>query len=1005
MRGSAATGVVVVGRALGRSVRCRGTRPGGGAANRGALRASHNTHNTHGAAAAAFTRALRVEAGRSYARSRSHEAIYNLACRSNAGRYYGINNATNNQRAATMCIASSTAEAATEKTQSDDAEATAVYLKDYKEYPYAFGEIYLEFQLGEEKTTVHSVYKVSSKSGTSVPLFLDGENLSLQGLYINGKSLTEGQDYEVDKDRLLIHNPPAEAFTLGCVTDIEPQNNTALSGLYKSGGNFCTQCEAEGFRSITYYPDRPDVMTRFTVKIIANAEKYPILLSNGNLVAKGSLEGGSHYAVWVDPFPKPAYLFALVAGQYVSLDDHFITKSGRKVDLRIWTQPHNAGKSSHAMTSLKAAMKWDEDRFGLQYDLDLFNIVAADDFNMGAMENKSLNVFNSRLVLASPETATDLDYNRIEGVIGHEYFHNWTGNRVTCRDWFQLSLKEGLTVFRDQEFSAYMNSAPVKRIEDVMIVRSRQFSEDAGPMAHPVRPESYMKVDNFYTLTVYDKGAEVIRMYHTLLGRDGFRKGMDLYFQRHDGQAVTTDHFYSAMEDANNTSLGNFKLWYSQAGTPTLKVSTEYDEQNKTFSVKCSQELPKTADKDMEKQPQLIPIAIGLVGPDGKDIVLKSVSEGSGQAVSIDGADNTTHVLRLENWSQTFTFHDIAVKPVPSVLRNFSAPVKLVLEQCDSDLKFLLANDSDSFNRWEAGQRLVTRLILNLLKSYEEGKDMEMDTSVTEAFSKLLSDSSLDKEFRAYALILPSIDEIIDNVGNADPVSIYRVRNFVQKNLASGMKNELMEIFLSNNVEGPYKPDREGKSRRSIRNIALAYLGQLAESDASTKNLILDAFSKSANMTDQIAALSSISLHASEERTKALQTFYDQWSNEPLVLLKWLALQAESNIPGNLDVVKELMEHPAFDIKNPNKVYSLIGPFARSAVNFHASDGSGYTFLADVVMTLDKLNPQVAARMVNPFTRWRKYDEARQALMKAQLDRILASKPSGNVYEIVYKSL
>jgi len=654
------------------------------------------------------------------------------------------------------------------------------------------------------------------------------------------------------------------------------------------------------------------------------------------------------------------------------------------------------------MESLKASMKWDEDRFGLEYDLNIFNIVAADDFNMGAMENKSLNIFNSRLVLASPETATDLDYNRIEGVIGHEYFHNWTGNRVTCRDWFQLSLKEGLTVFRDQEFSAYMNSAPVKRIEDVMIVRSRQFAEDGGPMAHPVRPASYMKIDNFYTLTVYDKGAEVIRMYQTLLGVEGFRKGMDLYFERHDGQAVTTDDFYKAMEDANNTSLGTFKLWYSQAGTPTLKVSTEYNKELKTFSLTCSQTLPDTPDFSGKKEPQLIPIAVGLVGSDGKDMTLKSVSEGNNPVQDIKGGAST-HVLRLTKWNQTFTFHNIAEKPIPSVLRNFSAPVKLTCEQSDEELIFLLANDSDAFNRWEAGQRLVTKLILNQLELYQSGKDMEMDSNLIEAFKKILLDESLDREFRAYAMVLPSVEELVDKVQNADPVSIYQARKFVLKGLAQGLKDDLMSTFQKNNSKGPYKPDREGKARRALRNICLSYLGNVAGQDEDVKGVLLDAFKNATNMTDQMAALGALCMSADNDRKNALQSFYKQWSNEPLVLLKWLTIQADSNIPGNLEVVKELMTHPAFDIKNPNKVYSLIGGFTRSAVNFHAADG--YTFLADVVMQLDKINPQVAARMVNPFTKWKRYDEGHQVLMKEQLNKILQSNPSENVYEIVYKSL
>jgi len=544
----------------------------------------------------------------------------------------------------------------------------------------------------------------------------------------------------------------------------------------------------------------------------------------------------------------------------------------------------------------------------------------------------------------------------------------------------------------------------VKRIEDVMIVRSRQFAEDAGPMAHPIRPASYMKIDNFYTLTVYDKGAEVIRMYHTLLGREGFRKGMDLYFQRHDGQAVTTDDFYAAMEDANETSLGTFKLWYKQAGTPTLKVSTAYDAGAKTFTLTCTQEIPKTPDMEEEKLPQLIPIAVGLVGPDGKDIPLTSVTGSkSGQAEALNG--KTTHVLKMSEWSETFTFTDVAVEPTPSVLRDFSAPVKLVIEQSDDALKFLLANDSDAFNKWEAGQRLATRLIFKLLADYQQGKEMQMDDSVTEAFSKLFADDSLDKEFRAFALTLPSTEELADKIDKANPVDIHTVRSFVLKSLAAGMRDQFLETYKKSDIKTDYKPDREGKSRRAIRNISLSYLGKLAETDAEVKSVLNASFKEATNMTDQIAALAAIGATAGEDREKAIEAFYTQWKEEPLVMLKWLGLQAGSNLPGNLDVIRKLLDHEAFDIKNPNKVYSLIGGFTSSAVNYHAGDGSGYAFLADMVLKLDKMNPQVAARMVGPLSKYKKYDEKRQEMIKAQLNRILEAKPCDNVYEIVFKSL
>ena len=880
--------------------------------------------------------------------------------------------------------------------------AQAILLADYKPYPATFHSARLSFDLGEEATLVEAEVDVAP-TDPGQPLWFDGLDMELKAIWIDGVALREGADYVLEATGLRLLKYPAQRFKLGIISQIKPQDNTKLEGLYKSSGNFCSQCEAEGFRHVVYWPDRSDVLTTFTVKIVADKGKYPVLLSNGNEVASGDLEGGKHFAVWVDPFPKPCYLFALVAGDLVALQDAFTTKSGKEVMLRIFTEAHNADKTGYAMVSLKASMAWDEERFGLEYDLNQFNIVAVDDFNMGAMENKSLNIFNSRLVLASPQTATDYDYTRIEGVIGHEYFHNWTGNRVTCRDWFQLSLKEGLTVFRDQEFTGYMNSIPTKRIDDVQMLRSRQFAEDAGPMAHPVRPASYMKIDNFYTVTVYEKGAEVIRMYQTLLGRDGFRKGMDLYFQRHDGQAVTCDDFYAAMEDANGTSLGNFRLWYSQAGTPTLEVTTAYE--GDVFTMRCKQTLPATPADEGEKAPQLIPIKLGLLGPDGKELPLTTVAVDGGAPAPVEVAGGNA-LVKLTQWEQTFAFQGVAAKPVPSVLREFSAPVVLKMDQSDEELKFLLAHDTDSFNKWESMQRLSAGLILKLYPAAVAGEALQMDGGLVEAVKSVLADKALDKEFVSLALDLPALSELVNMVpgGLADPVALHRARLFVGTEIARALKAEFVAIYQANCSDQPYSPDSASKGQRALKNGALRYLA-LLEGDADVKALVAAAFKGATNMTDQIAALGAIALHDTPERKQALESFRAQWEKENLVMLKWLGIQAGSNIEGNVAAVKALMEHPAFDIKNPNKVYSLVGGFTRSMVNFHNADGSGYRLLADMIITLDKLNPQVAARMVGPFTRFKKYDAARQALMKAELQRILDIKPCTNVFEIVSKSL
>lgn len=880
-----------------------------------------------------------------------------------------------------------------------------IFLKDYKEPDYFFETVHLNFILGEERTIVQSTISVRSRSeGVYSPLTLNGVDVKLLSMKVNGEDV-KAEGYTVTSRHLVLLHPPSTMFKLEIVTEIEPQNNTSLEGLYKSTGNFCTQCEAEGFRKITFYQDRPDVMAKFTTRIEADKSLYPVLLSNGNLVEQGDLSEGRHYVIWEDPFKKPCYLFALVAGQLASRDDVFTTCSGRKVALRIWTPAQDVPKTAHAMYSLKAAMKWDEEVFGREYDLDLFNIVAVPDFNMGAMENKSLNIFNSRLVLASPETATDADYAAILGVIGHEYFHNWTGNRVTCRDWFQLSLKEGLTVFRDQEFSSDMGSRAVKRIADVVRLRISQFPQDAGPMAHPVRPHSYIKMDNFYTVTVYEKGAEVVRMYQTLLSKQGFRKGMDLYFERHDGQAVTCDDFFAAMRDANSANLANFALWYSQSGTPVLTVRTSYDPDAHTLQLTCRQEIPPTPGQP-SKEPMLIPLAVGLLGSQGQDLLLTSVYDGESlkSLKSESGDGMTTVVLRVEKAEQEFVFMDIPEQPVPSLLRSFSAPVRLISDLTDENLLFLLAHDSDEFNRWEAGQTMARKLILSLVSSVQRDEKLVIDSVYVNGLRSILCDSTLDKEFVAKAITLPAESELMDLMIVADPDAVHTVRRFVVKEIASRLRQEFLDAINANRSNEAYAFDHESMARRALKNIALGYLASLNEPE--TTELALNEYKVATNMTEQIAALAAIAQNPGDLRTEVLSKFYEQWKRDSLVINKWLALQAMSDIPGNVKNVKNLLDHPAFDMKNPNKVYALVGGFCGSAVNFHAKDGSGYQFLGDMVLQLDKINPQVASRMVSTFSKWKKFDSCRQELAKEQLERIAkADGISDNVYEIASKSL
>jgi aminopeptidase N len=876
-----------------------------------------------------------------------------------------------------------------------------IYLKDYQAPEYLIDETHLTFELFEDHTLVHAqlVMRRNPARGAGLPpLKLDGQQLELLRASLDDQELQAG-DYQLDADSLTVH-PKAERFTLDTSVKIHPERNTALEGLYKSGKMFCTQCEAEGFRKITYYLDRPDVMSTFTTTVIAEQHRYPVLLSNGNPIDSGPAEDGRHWATWEDPFKKPAYLFALVAGDLWCVEDNFVRQSGRDVTLRIYVEPENIDKCEHAMVSLKKSMRWDEEVYGREYDLDIFMIVAVNDFNMGAMENKGLNIFNSSCVLARAETATDAAHQRVEGVVAHEYFHNWSGNRVTCRDWFQLSLKEGFTVFRDAEFSADMNSRTVKRIEDVAYLRTHQFAEDAGPMAHPVRPDSFIEISNFYTLTVYEKGAEVVRMVRTLLGAEGFRKGSDLYFERHDGQAVTTDDFIKAMEDANGVDFTQFKRWYSQAGTPRLEVSEAYDATAQTYSLTFRQSCPQTPDK-AEKLPFVIPVELGLLDAEGNDLPLQLAGEGS--------ADGTSRVLSVTEAEQTFTFQGIAAKPLPSLLRGFSAPVKLSFPYDRDQLMFLMQHDSDGFNRWEAGQQLSVQVLQELIGQHQRGEALKLDQRLITALGTVLGNEALDPAMVAEMLSLPGEAYLTEISEVADVDAIHAAREFARQQIAEQLFDALWARYQANREVSrstPYVAAAEHFARRSLQNIALSYL--MLSGKPQVLEATLEQFEHCDNMTERLTALAVLVNSPFEaERARALESFAEHFKDNPLVMDQWFSVQAASTLPGGLARVKALMQHPAFTLKNPNKVRALIGAFAgQNLVNFHAADGSGYRFLADLVIELNALNPQIASRQLAPLTRWRKYDAARQVLMKGELERILASgELSSDVYEVVSKSL
>ncbi len=878
-----------------------------------------------------------------------------------------------------------------------DKKPQTIYLKDYTVPEYLIDSIELTLVLDESNTRVVSKLTIRSNPDSQLDnadLILHGEDLQLQSLAMNGQALTEKQYRVTDESLTIPALPQGEEFILAIENTIKTKANIALEGLYLSSSMLCTQCEAEGFRKITYFLDRPDVMARFKTTLIADKEQYPVLLSNGNKVASGELQNNRHWVTWEDPFKKPCYLFALVAGQLECLQDSFTTMSGREISLQILVESHDIDKCDHAMQSLKNSMHWDEQVYGREYDLDLYMIVAVGHFNMGAMENKGLNIFNTKFVLARPDTATDIDYEHIEGVIGHEYFHNWTGNRITCRDWFQLSLKEGFTVFRDQEFTGDRTSKAVKRIEDVNLLRIRQFTEDAGPLSHPIRPEAYIEINNFYTLTVYEKGAEVVRMIHTLLGAEAFRKGSDLYFLRHDGQAVTCEDFVSAMEDATGEDLGLFRRWYSQAGTPVLEATESYDPVQKSLTIVLKQSCPATPGQ-ADKQSLHIPVKLGLLD-----------AEGAVQKICLGGQEEKDEViLQLKQAEQSFVLENLAEKPLVSLLRGFSAPVILNKQQTLEELAILLRHDSDTFNRWEAGQKLSTQVILALINDIQQGRSLELNPVLVQAYGGILQQDWDDLSYFSLLLNLPAENYLAGQMTVIDVEAIHQAREFVMTGLAEQLQNQFLDLYQRYHQDESGQFDAGAIGRRRIKNSCLAFLHKLEQPEVY--RLAQEQFATAKNMTDQIAALAVIVESNSSAKADCLQSFYQQWQDEALVIDKWFALQASSSADDTFQTIQGLMQHPAFDLANPNRVRSSIGAFSQAnQLHFHGANGQGYQFLADQVIALNSINPQVASRMVSALTQWKRYDENRQKLMKAELERIIDTADiSKDVYEIANKSL
>uniref|UniRef100_UPI003F4960DE aminopeptidase N n=1 Tax=Cupriavidus yeoncheonensis TaxID=1462994 RepID=UPI003F4960DE len=878
------------------------------------------------------------------------------------------------------------------------ATPSTVFLKDYAPPPFLIPEVELDIDLVSEEdariTAVLAIKRNPAAVERATTLKLDLDEVTVESVAINGDLLAP-ECYKLDERHLSVPSV-LNAFALTTVSRINPRQNSRLMGIYMSSTGFFSLCEAEGFRRITPFLDRPDVMAKFTVTLHADKARYPVLLANGNLVTEGDEADGRHWAKWKDPFPKPSYLFAVVAAKLDHRQDSFTTRSGRKVQLQFFVEPGKLDQGAWALDSLKRAMKWDEDTYGLEVDLDQYNVVAVGDFNAGAMENKGLNIFNTKLVLARRDISTDWDFNFIDRTVGHEYFHNWTGNRVTCRDWFQLSLKEGLTVFREQQYAGDQYSRPVARIQAVRNLRASQFPEDAGPMAHPVRPSSYQQISNFYTATVYSKGAELVRMMYTLVGAESFRKGIDLYFERHDGQAVTTDDLVRAVEDASGIDLTQFRRWYDQAGTPHLDVRDRYDATARTYELIVKQSCPPTPGQP-EKLPLHLPLTIGLVDREGHDLPLRLEGERATQ-----GTSRVMSVRRRE--TEVFRFVEVPATPVPSLGRDFSAPVHIIYDYDDAALQHLLSYDSDPFNRWSAGQQLAMTQLLLGVSNYRAGRPVQFADYLVRAFDRVLADADKDPAFAAEALALPPEVVIAERLEEIDPQAVHEVRLAMRRFLAERLQAAFRRGYDAFITPGPYRPDAASSGRRALRNLCLAFLVEL--DDENSRSLCLAQLSTADNMTDAMAALTTISNCDCAERRIALDTFYAKWQEEPLVVDKWLGVEASSRLPGTVARVKALTNHPTFTLRNPNKVYALLGSFGGNQINFHAADGSGYDLMVEQSMKLDAINPQVASRLVRNFERYKRFEPKRRSLMHAALERIARTTGLSNeCAEVVGKAL
>lgn len=866
-----------------------------------------------------------------------------------------------------------------------------VYSKDYKKPDYQISHVDMTFDLDSEKTKATAEMKIQRAPDTpeNAPMWLDGEELTLTGIAVNGKPLSE-KEYILTEEGLELLNPPRD-FVLTIKTDLNPKANTKLQGLYESDGILCTKCETHGFRRITFFPDRPDVMPTWRTTLIGDSEKLPVLISNGNREASEELPDGRRKEVFFDPVPKACYLYAVVGGKLDRTQDKFVTRSGREVDLNVFVEKGKGSMSAYALDSLKRAMKWDEETFGREYDHDVFNIVAVSNFNSGACENTSLNIFNDKYVLADPQKATDADYANIEGVVAHEYFHNWSGNRVTLRDWFDLTLKEGLTVYRDQEFSSDQRSRAVKRIEDVSSLRAGQFPQDAGPLAHPIRPDSYISVRSLYTGTVYNKGAEVIRMMERMAGREKFRRGMDIYFERNDGKAVTCDDFVKAIEDGSGLDLRQFRNWYHQAGTPVVTAEGAYDEKNRTYALTLKQQTLPTPGQPIKK-PFVIPLEIGLLDKDGRDMPL-TLSDEKKQGPS-------SRVLVLNAPEQTFVFKDIREKPVLSGNRGFTSPVYFRAEYTPEERALLMAKDSDLFNRWEAGQQFAADIMLDMVRDIQENRPVYVPLAFTEALKGYLNDETLDRAFIARAFQLPTEKTLAERSETIDVDAIHQARTTLQKHIATELKDDFERAYAANRTEGPYIPNAEESGKRAVKNTALSYLSFFDDS------LALKQYTEAAQMTDKDAAVRVFAGKDTPEARAVMADFYETYRKDSLVVDKWLTMQATAAQPDTLARVKELMHHESFSLRNPNKVRALLGAFTNNPTVFHAKDGSGYDFIAEQTLAVDKINPQVAATLPVALGNWKKFDPERQEKMKAALNKII-SEPglSPNTYEIVSKSL